>query len=203
MKLGVAILLAYLVGGIPFAAIAARAKGIDLRAKGSGNLGATNAIRVLGAKVGIPVLLADVLKGWVGAALIPAAFTLGSFEARVACGAAAIAGHIFPVFLGFRGGKGVATSAGVFLALAPIPIGLAIAAFALVLLVTRYVSLASLVASATLGATLWMFELPRMLQVAGSVIALLVMYRHRSNWKRILEGTESRVGPIRRPGGSP
>lgn len=191
-----AALVAYLVGSIPFAALAARAKGIDLRAHGSGNLGATNAIRVLGPGLGIPVLLGDVAKGWFAAAIVPRLAADGSLTTQLLCAGAGVLGHIFPVFLRLRGGKGVATAAGAFLALAPGPIAVAALAFVLVLAASRFVSLASIAASITLVVGLWVAPCPLALRVLGTAIAALVLVRHRTNVGRLLAGTESRVtGP--------
>lgn len=187
-----AALAAYLLGSVPFALIAARTKGIDLRAHGSGNLGATNAIRVLGAGLGVPVLLLDILKGVAGALWIPAAFGADG-NARLLCGAAAILGHVFPVFLRFRGGKGVATAGGAFLALAPAATGIAMGVFVATLLASRYVSLASMLAAIALPTALWFTGAPALLRGAGIAIGLLVVIRHRTNLDRIRRGTEGRV----------
>ncbi len=192
--IAIAVALSYLLGGIPFALVAGRIKGVDLRAHGSGNLGATNAIRVLGKGLGIPVLLLDVLKGVIAAAAIP--MLLGPFEepGRLVCGAAAVAGHIFSPFLRFRGGKGVATAGGAFLALAPAATGIAFAVFVLVLLLGRIVSLASVLAAVALPIALASLDASRLLLGAGIVIATLVVFRHRGNLRRLREGTESRIG---------
>ncbi len=197
-----AAVLAYLVGGIPFAVLAARAKGIDLRTQGSGNLGATNAIRVLGPALGVPVLLGDLAKGWFGAAVLPRFVSSPATETGLLCAGAAVLGHVFPIFLKLRGGKGVATAAGAFLALAPGPIALAALAFVVVLGLSRYVSLASIAASLTLVAGLWATPRPLAFRLLGTAIAALVLYRHRGNVSRLLAGTESRVG-VRRAGGKP
>jgi len=197
-----AVVLSYLLGGIPFSAVAARAKGIDLREHGSGNLGATNAIRVLGPGLGVPVLLADILKGVAAAAWIPA--LLGPFDVggRLACGAAAVAGHVFPLFLRFKGGKGVATAGGAFLALAPAATGIAMGVFAVTLVASRYVSLASVLAAVALPVALRLRGAPPVLWIAGAAIAALVIVRHRTNLVRLRRGTEARVpfgGPRRSP----
>jgi glycerol-3-phosphate acyltransferase PlsY len=198
-----AILISYLVGSIPFAAMAARARGIDLREHGSGNIGATNAIRVLGKSLGIPVLLADIAKGWAAAALVPWAFGETSPDLAILCGAAAVLGHTFPITLGFQGGKGVATSAGALFALAPIPTALALAVFLIVLIVFRYVSLASISAAVALALLLWIRTGPLSLRLAGTALAALVIARHRSNLSRLLSRTESRVMLGRARGKSP
>jgi len=195
-----AVLVSYLLGSIPFAQIAARLKGIDLRLHGSGNVGATNAIRVLGRKHGIPVLLADIVKGWAAAALVPRAFGLVSVEMGILCGVAAVLGHIWPVTLRFRGGKGVATSAGALFALAPLATFVGLAAFLAVLFAFRYVSLASLSAAVALVSMLWIRPAPSALRLAGTALAIVVVLRHRSNVSRLLAGTEARV-LSRPPGG--
>lgn len=202
MNLLFAAVAAYFVGSIPFAALAARAKGLDLRVHGSGNLGATNAIRVLGPAFGVPVLLGDVAKGWFAAAIVPRLVGDPSLTTQLLCAGAGVLGHVFPVFLRFRGGKGVATAAGAFLALAPGPIGIAALVFGLVLAASRFVSLASIAASITLVVGLWVAPCPLALRLLGSAIAALVLVRHRTNVGRLLAGTESRVtGP--RSGGKP
>ncbi len=192
MNVALAAIVAYAVGCIPFAALAARAKGIDLRNEGSGNLGATNAIRVLGPWLGVPVLLADLAKGWFAGAIVPR-IAGGRVEIGILCAAAAVAGHIFPVTLRFRGGKGVATAAGALFALAPGAIGIACVVFALALMSTRYVSVASIAASAALAVSLWVEPAALSLRLAGSAIAALVIARHRTNIVRLFAGAEPRV----------
>ena len=144
MELGLAILLSYLLGAVPFSLLAGRLKGVDLRKHGSGNVGATNAIRILGPALGIPVLLLDIAKGLLSSTVIASAFGQEATELRLLCGVAAVLGHSFPIWLGFKGGKGVATAAGVFLGLAPAAMGIAALLFGTVLLISRYVSLASI-----------------------------------------------------------
>jgi glycerol-3-phosphate acyltransferase PlsY len=189
----VAILASYLLGSVPFALVAARIKGVDLRTHGSGNLGATNAIRVLGVGVGVPVLLADVGKGLVSVAVIPAALGVEGGALPLVCGLAAIAGHVWSIFLKFGGGKGVATAAGAFFALAPRGVGIAFAVFVIVLLAGRFVSLASITAAITLPIALWGTGASRPVLVAGIVLAILVVVLHRSNVARLVAGTESRI----------
>jgi len=199
----VAVLASYVLGSIPFALMVARAKGIDLRAHGSGNLGATNAIRVLGPGLGVPVLLADIAKGLVSVTVFPVLFGATSESTPLLCGAAAILGHIYSVFLRFRGGKGVAAAAGAFLGLAPAALGIALAVFVIVLLVSRIVSLASLIAALVLPFALWGTGAPRTLLVAGAALTLLVVIRHRTNLGRLRSGTESRISFGRSKGGKP
>ena len=186
------LVLAYLLGSIPAAYLAGRARGVDLRAHGSGNLGATNALRVLGWKVGLPVFLFDALKGFV-----PAFFFwrwLGVHPHwAMAFGLAAILGHVKPVFLlGRGGGKGVATAAGVFLGLAPLAAGVALAVFAAVVALSGYVSLGSLAAAVALVFALGMTSGARgpVFPVAV-LVAAFVFWSHRANIGRLRRGEES------------
>jgi glycerol-3-phosphate acyltransferase PlsY len=192
------LLLSYLLGSIPFALIAGRLlKGIDLRDHGSGNLGATNVYRALGAPAAIAVLLLDAAKGAIPAALFAPWFAPGlSGWWSVAFGVAAIAGHVRPVFLrGKGGGKGVATASGVFLALAPAATVIAIAVFVATVAATRFVSLGSLVSAASLPLALLALQGPRapLLPVA-LVVAAFVFWTHRTNIGRLRRGEESRLG---------
>ena len=189
----VAVLLSYVIGSVPFALVASRLKRVDLRAHGSGNLGATNAIRVLGPAIGIPVLLADVAKGFVAVAVIPQALGTQAPWAPILCGVAAVLGHVWSVFLKLRGGKGVATAAGAFFALAPRGVGIAFAVFVVVLLASRFVSLSSIAAAVVLPVALWGTGASRPVVAAGLGLAILVVVRHRTNVARLLAGTESRI----------
>lgn len=197
-----ALVLAYASGSIPAAYVAGRAvKGIDLRTVGSGNLGATNVYRTLGPKVALVVFIVDALKGALPAALLPAAVlpheALGSDRAlwwALAFGIAAIIGHAKPVFLLWKGGgKGVATAAGMFAAVAPAPLGLALVVFALVLWRTGYVSAASLTAAAVFPVAV---AATRGLSSPVTIVALLVgvfvFWTHRANMARLRQGTEHR-----------
>jgi glycerol-3-phosphate acyltransferase PlsY len=194
----VALVLSYLAGSIPFAVIAGRMRGVDLRKHGSGNLGATNVFRVLGWKIGIVVFLADALKGALPVLLLPP--RIGSPHDpllwAIGCGIAAIVGHVRPIFLGLRrGGKGVATAAGVFFALAPIPMAVTFAVFVGVVLGTGYVSLGSLVCAVLLPALILLQAGARSpLFVVSVVVALFVFWTHRSNIGRLRRGEEHRFG---------
>ena len=196
------LLIAYLVGSIPAAYIAGRLHGVDLRTVGSGNLGATNVVRTLGLKVGIPVYLFDTLKGFLPVLLLPGLFgePRGGVWA-IAYGIAAIFGHVRPVFLlGKGGGKGVATAGGVFLGLAPIPFLISLAVFAIVLKLSGYVSLGSLMAAAALPAALLVLEGPRSpVLVVAVLVALFVVWTHRANIGRLRRGEESRFGRKGKP----
>jgi glycerol-3-phosphate acyltransferase PlsY len=198
MAPAVALALSYLSGSIPFAAIAGKLKGVDLRKHGSGNLGATNVFRVLGWKIGIAVFLADALKGALPVYFLPPRITSPRDPVvwAIACGIAAIAGHVRPIFLGLRrGGKGVATAAGVFFALAPLPMAITFAVFVGVVLGTGYVSLGSLISAIVLPGLLLVTLGPRTpLFVVSVVIALFVFWTHRTNIARLRRGEEHRFG---------
>jgi len=213
LSLLVVLLLSYLVGAIPTALLVARRlRGIDIRQHGSGNAGATNVFRVLGPGPGTAVMLLDAMKGVVAVGLIsqiriggeaaPAFFgSYGTGWMMVAAGAAAVIGHIYTVYAGFKGGKGVATGAGVAVALAPIPVLVGIALFALIVTGTRYVSLASMVAAASLPLTqlvrTWVFgvSVPAPMMWFCAIIPFLILFTHRANIRRLLSGTETRIGP--------
>ncbi len=205
MKEGIpffAILAAYLCGAIPFAFIIARARGVDIRAVGSGNVGATNVFRSVGKPWGVLTFLLDALKGFIPALAFPAVAHNWEFAAPdwlgLACGAAAIAGHTWPIWLGFKGGKGVATGAGALLAVAPWAFAAGLAAWLLVFLLSRYVSLASILAAASAAAAGWVvYGREPARPIVLSVLAALVVVRHRSNVRRLLAGTELRAGASR------
>jgi glycerol-3-phosphate acyltransferase PlsY len=194
----VGLIIAYLLGGIPAAYIAGKlTRGIDLRQHGSGNLGATNVYRVLGAKVASVVMAFDVAKGAVPVLLLPqwTASALPSHWA-LAYGLAAIAGHVrSPWMLWRAGGKGVATAAGVFLALAPVPTLIALAVWGTVLYLSGFVSLASLAAAITLPLAIVLLFGPRAPVFAlSAVVGVFVFWTHRANIGRLRRGEESRVG---------
>jgi acyl phosphate:glycerol-3-phosphate acyltransferase len=201
----ICVVLAYLWGAIPASYVAGRlARGIDLREHGSGNLGATNTFRVLGAKVAAPVMVFDILKGTLPVLLFSQLDGSGDWRWELAYGAAAIVGHVFSVYVGFKGGKGVATSAGVFLALAPAAVGAGLLVWLLVLRGTRMVSAASISAAATVGVLLllspWMGDGIRdEVRILGGAIVLFIIFAHRSNIGRIMAGTEPRFGSSRKP----
>ena len=190
----VGVLIAYLAGSIPSAYIAGRAKGVDLRKHGSGNLGATNVVRVLGARIGAAVFIADLLKGFLPVYFLPAyTETLRPELWALVYGAAAILGHVKPIFLLWKGGgKGVATASGVFLALAFVPMLIAEVAWIAVFYFTRYVSLASLVGAAVLPiAILVLYREPQSpVFIASVIISLFVFWTHRANIGRLRRGEE-------------
>ena len=194
----VAVALSYLSGSIPFAAIAGKLRGVDLRKHGSGNLGATNVFRVLGWKIGVLVFLADALKGAIPVYFLPPRIVSprDPIVWAIACGIAAIAGHVRPIFLKLqKGGKGVATAAGVFFALAPMPMAVTFAIFVVVVLATGYVSLGSMLSALALPTILLVTLGPRSpLFIVSTIIALFVFWTHRSNIGRLRRGEEHRFG---------
>ena len=187
-----AVTLGYFAGSIPFAFLLARRQGVDLRHVGSGNVGATNVLRTSGVSKAIAAMCLDALKG---ALAVMVAQRLASGPATpVAAGLASIIGHIYPVWLGFRGGKGVATAAGVFGALAPVALAIAGAVFVVAVWVTKYISVGSMAAAITLAAAAAAVQAPAPVIVGAAVSALIIVHRHRGNLARLLAGTERRVG---------
>ena len=184
-------LLAYLIGSVPFGLLIAKTQGKDIRSIGSGNIGATNVLRCLGKPLGITCFILDVLKGFLPAFLFPMVGS-DSAEFGILFGAAAIQGHNFPVFLKFKGGKGVATSAGVLLGVAPLAVGLGILCWVIVFLISGYVSLGSILAALIVILTGWTAGYGLTTAIALTLLGALAIYRHRSNIKRLLDGTENK-----------
>ena len=193
------LLVSYLVGAFPTSYVVGRlARGIDLRQHGSGNLGATNVFRVLGWKAAVPVFLVDIFKGFAPTFFFPRIDGSPAWEWGLAFGAAAILGHVYSVYVGFKGGKGVATSAGVFLALAPWALLFALVVWLTVLAITRIVSIASILAALTvppmvyvtvgIGPVFWL----------SLALVTFVIWAHRTNIGRLLRGTEHRFTGRRR-----
>jgi len=195
-----ALILSYLAGSIPSAVWAGRVfHGIDIREHGSGNAGATNTIRVLGWKTGVPVLIFDLAKGWLAASLpvFLNAAPEGSQQMtvlKIACGVAAIIGHVFPVFAGFRGGKGVATTFGVLLALDPFLTLSCAGIFLVVLLLSNYVSLSSMIAGVMFPVLLMtVFPTPSLLlKLFAVAVAIALVVTHRKNIGRLVRGEEKK-----------
>ena len=186
------VLAAYLIGSIPFALILARRWGADLRQVGSGNLGAANVMRASGVAAGMLVAALDMGKG---AASVWLATRIGDgAELPAAAGLAAIVGHVYPVWLRFRGGKGVATACGVFSMLTPLAVPPALAIFAVVVWLTQYVSLGSVLASMALPPIAYALGSPAPAVIAAAAASVLIVFRHRSNVSRVWLGTERRVG---------
>jgi glycerol-3-phosphate acyltransferase PlsY len=200
MPLGLALLASYLLGAIPTSYLAGKFfRGIDLRQHGSGNLGATNLYRTLGAKFAVPVALFDMAKGAVPV-LVIAPLVSSSRYFAVLCGIMAVLGHVFSVFVRFRGGKGVATASGVMLGLTPWAVLVALAVWLIVLRLSGYVSLGSMVGAIVLPVAAWFLHpLQRDIIWIQVLVALAIIWLHRANIKRLLAGTENRFGRRAKP----
>lgn len=191
-----ALALSYVLGSVPTGLwLGLRLRGVDIRERGSKNIGAANTMRVLGKTLGAAALVADVAKGAIPVLVIA---NLSQWEqAPLACGLAAILGHTLSLFLRFRGGKGVATSLGAFAALCPLPTAIAAGVFALVVAATRMVSAGSITAALALAIAVFTIDHSVQIRVAATLVALLIVVRHRSNIARIWRGEESRLGSAR------
>lgn len=188
------LVVSYLLGAIPTSYLVGKwVRGIDLRREGSGNLGATNAFRVMGWKLALPVLVFDLFKGWFPAYYFPGLAGVGQ-EWALAFGAVAIIGHVFSIYVRFRGGKGVATSAGVFLAVAPVAALAGLLVWGAVVAATRIVSLASIVAAVVVPVVVWAEQGIGAVFWLALGLAAFVIYAHRANIRRLLAGTEHRFG---------
>lgn len=189
----IAVISGYLLGSVPFAYLLARRhRGIDLRRAGSGNVGAANLLRTTTVKIGIGAMALDMAKG-VLSVILARQLEPGS-SAPAAAGIAAVLGHIYPVWLKFRGGKGVATSCGVFAVLAPWATVMASLLFLVTVWWTKYVSLGSVIASALLGPLAYLTGSPFVTVLGAIIVGALIVQRHRSNLARIMAGSERRIG---------
>lgn len=193
----IAIILAYLIGSIPTSYIVGRlTKGIDIRKYGSGNVGATNTLRVLGKRMGALVLLTDMAKGALCIIILPAVFSNGQLSLPVLkafIAASVIFGHIWTIFLRFKGGKGVATTCGVFLTLSTLPALIGILIWLFVVILSKYVSLSSLVMAGSLPFLMLVFHRPYPYTLLSIFIFIVVIYTHRNNIKRLISGTENKI----------
>lgn len=203
MRLLLVVIIAYLIGSIPFGYLVVRAKGGgDVRETGSGGTGATNVSRRAGKAAGVFTLILDALKGALAVIIAKSMMNADNTGWLIAAAAiAVIVGHIFPVWLAFRGGKGVATGVGVFLVLVPMAVLCAAVIFVAVVALTKYVSLGSILAAAAIPLFVWLFVLEvdlKPLLTAAVVGALLIVYAHRANIGRLLSGTESRISDLKR-----
>jgi glycerol-3-phosphate acyltransferase PlsY len=207
-------LAAYLIGSIPTGFLVAKAKGVDIRAVGSGNIGATNAMRALGKPAGILVLMMDAFKGYAACQFIPAPIfnwliphfsgffryfqdTPVEFQVRfyLVAGIFVVLGHNYTCWLKFKGGKGIATTAGVYLALAPWAVLIALVAFVFAVLLTRYVSVGSISGAIAVSAAVWILPPHNLLLgIVTTTLGALAIYRHKANIRRLIVGTENRIG---------
>jgi len=195
---------AYLLGSIPTGFLVAKAKGIDIRTVGSGNIGATNVFRILGKPAGIFVLLFDAFKGWAGAAWVSRAVYYSMMKADLdgntlemlsfVGGFGAVLGHNYTCWLNFKGGKGIATSAGVLVALVPWALLIALGVWIAMFATTRYVSVGSIVAAVALPFATWFTTHKPSLAIITGVLSALAIYKHKANIQRLLNGTENRFG---------
>jgi glycerol-3-phosphate acyltransferase PlsY len=202
--------VAYLLGSIPAGYLAGKARGLDIRTVGSGNIGATNVFRILGTAAGIVVLVVDGLKGWAAAAWVPDLVhkCLAPSEAwdqqtqeysRIIAGMIAILGHNYTCWLKFKGGKGIATSAGVLAALVPLTFVIGLAVWIVICLATRYVSAASITGAAILPLATWGVGYSNRMIVITAVVGALAIYKHKTNIQRLLKGTENKIGGKKNP----
>ena len=198
MTQALVVAVAYLLGSIPFAFLAGRARGVDLRTVGSGNLGAANVFRTLGRDMGIAVMAADILKGVV-AVVIARLLTDDPWPAIAA--AAAMAGHVFPVWLRFKGGKGVAVAGGAVIALMPLVALILFGIWIAIVATTRYTSLASITGALAATPLAWALGEPLSTIIFAAAGAAALLFLHRSNIRRLLRGEENRIelGRARRP----
>jgi acyl phosphate:glycerol-3-phosphate acyltransferase len=196
------VLAAYMLGSVPTGFLVAKARGVDIRTVGSGNIGATNVFRILGKPAGIFVLLADAAKGWLAVFVVaklisewfyPAAGSTAREWFAICAGVAAILGHNYTCWLYFKGGKGIATSAGVLTALVPGPLLIILSVWIIIFALTRYVSLASISAAFTLPFAAWAVGDSRTIILITAVLTSLAIYRHKTNIKRLIDGTESKI----------
>jgi len=204
----IAVLVGYLLGSIPTGYVVARAKGVDIRSAGSGNIGATNVFRILGTPAGILVLLVDAAKGWIAVLIgmrmiwpwIAPDVVTGTAEwLGVAAGVAAVLGHNYTFWLGFKGGKGIATSAGVLAGLVPLALLVALGVWIAVVVLSRYVSLASILGAFVLPFAVWFWRYSTLMITITALLAAMAIYKHKSNIQRLLKGTENRVGKKKKP----
>lgn len=194
-----AVLGAYLLGSIPTGFLVAKAKGIDIRTVGSKNMGATNVFRTLGTGPGVFVLLVDGLKGYAAASWLCTLvlnFTASgeaSFTVNVLAGIAAVLGHNYTCWLAFKGGKGIATTAGVYFALAPLAVSIALGCWIVLFVATRFVSVASIAAAVALAVAVWATNRNLWLGAVTTLLCAMAIYKHKANIQRLLAGTENRI----------
>jgi acyl phosphate:glycerol-3-phosphate acyltransferase len=193
VKPALLLLASYLIGAFPTSYLVGKlVRGIDLRQHGSGNLGATNTFRVLGWSAAVPVFIVDIVKGLVPTAFFPRWDGSPEQTWAIGYGAAAIIGHVFSIYVGFKGGKGVATAAGVFLALAPVAVGVGMAVWVVVLSISGYVSLASVLSAVVVPIVVLIVEGVGPVFGLALAIGLFVIFAHRANIKRLSRGEEHR-----------
>ena len=186
-------LIGYLLGSIPFGLLLTRVAGLgDIRGIGSGNIGATNVLRTGRKGLAAATLLLDALKGAIAVLLVR--MLVDDEDIALLAGLAAVLGHLFPVWLNFKGGKGISTTAGVYLALAPAAIGIAVVVFILAVVLTRYVSVGSILGAVALPSAVWFLQPHNLLLgIVTTALGVLAIYKHKANIQRLRAGTESRL----------
>ena len=184
---------AYLIGAIPFGFLIGKMRGVDVRTVGSKNIGATNVYRTVGHKWGFLAFFCDFLKGFLPALLALRFASSVNANLPVCVGLAAVVGHTLTVFMRFRGGKGVATAFGMMVALATCPALLAFAVFVVTVWISHYISLGSILAAATLAALVWVFPCLLAMRIIAALVAIFVIYKHKSNIQRLLKGCENKI----------
>jgi glycerol-3-phosphate acyltransferase PlsY len=192
MKAILAVTLAYFLGSIPFAFLLSRQRGVDLRRTGSGNVGASNVLRTTGVRAAVLAMLLDGVKG-TAAVLLAQVLSAGAVAAVVAA-CASVVGHVYPIWLRFRGGKGVATAAGAFAVLAPAAMGVAAGVFLIAVMITRFISVGSVAGALTLVLVAAIGDAPTVVAIGATASAVIIVYRHRENFARLIAGTERRIG---------
>ena len=192
MNAVLAVTFGYVLGSIPFAFLLSRQQGIDLRRSGSGNVGASNVLRTTGVRAALLAMALDGVKGAL-AVLVAQLLSAGAIAAVIAAFASVI-GHVYPIWLRFRGGKGVATAAGAFAVLAPEALGIASCVFLVAVLATRFISVGSIAGALTLALVASVSDAPGVIAFGATASALVIIYRHRENLARLVAGTERRIG---------
>jgi glycerol-3-phosphate acyltransferase PlsY len=187
-----AVTFGYVIGSIPFAHLLSRRRGIDLRQVGSGNVGASNVLRTSGVRPAVVAMCLDAIKGAL-AVLVAERLSMGP-GTPVAAGVASVVGHVYPIWLRFRGGKGVATAAGVFAIISPLALGVACGVFVLAVWITRYISVGSLAGTIALAIGTAVGNDPPVVPFGAAAAAVVIVYRHRANLRRLIAGTERRIG---------
>jgi glycerol-3-phosphate acyltransferase PlsY len=192
MNAVLAVTFGYFVGSIPFAFLLSRQRGIDLRRAGSGNIGASNVLRTTGVRAAVLAMVLDGVKGTI-AVLVAQLLSAGALAAVIAA-FASVVGHVYPIWLRFRGGKGVATAAGAFAMLAPEALGIASCVFLIAVVATRFISVGSIAGALTLAIVASFSDAPGVVAIGATGCAVIIIYRHRENLARLAAGTERRIG---------
>jgi acyl phosphate:glycerol-3-phosphate acyltransferase len=192
MNAVLAVTLGYLVGSIPFAYLLSRRQGVDLRRAGSGNVGASNVLRTTGVRAAVLAMALDGVKGTL--AVLMAHLLSAGLVATVVAAFASVVGHVYPVWLRFRGGKGVATAAGAFAVLAPEALGIASVVFVITVIATRFISVGSIAGALTLVIVAAVSDVPEVVAIGATASTIVIIYRHLGNLARLVAGTERRIG---------